>query len=115
MLLGFLVSQIKQGRQFTSHLDFAARTGDAGQAIDGLLKLIDESTHVDTGTLEQGAATAVILIQQSHQQMQRINILVVAAYGQALSIGERFLQLGREFVEAHESTPVVFGLESLLG
>ena len=111
MFLGFLVGQIKQGGQFTPHLDFAARAGDAGQAIDGLFELIGESTHIDTGTLKQGAATAVVLIQQGHQQMQRINILVVAAYSQALSIGERFLQLGREFVETHESAPLVFVLE----
>ena len=102
VFLGFLVGQIKQGSQFTPYLDFAARAGDAGQAIDGLFELIDESTHVDTGPLEQGAATAVILIQQGHQQMQRINVLVVAAYGEALSVGERFLQLGREFVEVFQ-------------
>jgi hypothetical protein len=47
--------------------------------------------------------------------MQRINVLVVAAYRQTLGVGKRFLQLGGEFVETHESTPVMFGLKPLLG
>jgi hypothetical protein len=47
--------------------------------------------------------------------MQRINVLIVATNGEALGIRERFLQLGGEFVETHESTPVMFGLKSLLG
>jgi hypothetical protein len=60
---------------------------------------------IDAGALQQRGGAAVVLPQQSQQQVLRLDELLVAAHGHALGIGEGLLELGGELVEAHFGKP----------
>ena len=56
-----------------------------------------QAGHVHAGALQQ-RARAVFLAQHGHQQVFRLDVGVVVAQGEALRFGQRFLELGGEFV-----------------
>ncbi len=76
-----------------------------GSRVDRLLERRREPLHVDAGALQQRACGAVLLVQQREQDVDRLDELVVVAARDALRIGERLLELGREFVDSHGGDP----------
>ena len=50
---------------------------------------------------EQRRRAAVVLVQQRGEQVLRLDVRVVVADREALGVGERLLEPGRELVYAH--------------
>ncbi len=100
-LLGFLVGKIEKTVQLARDLDLAAVAFDLGQPRYRLLRRLAQPRHVDCRTRKQGGGRAVFLLEQRDQQVQRLDELLVLPCGDALCIGERLLELGRQFVKTH--------------
>ncbi len=105
LLLRFLVGLVQQARQLAPDLHIAVMTADGRQLFQRVAGRLLQRRHLDAGPLQQGARGTVLLFQQGRQQVQGIDILIVAAYRQTLRVGQRFLKLGRKFVDTHLVTP----------
>ena len=100
-LLRFLVGEVEQIGQIAPDLHFAAVAFHLGQARHGVVQRRLQRVDVAAGTGQQRTRPAVGIVEQSQQQVLRLDELVVVADGQALGIGQGLLQFGREFVETH--------------
>ena len=72
-----------------------------GRSLDRRLERRLQPGHGDAGAGEQRCGPAVLLGEQRRQQVLRLDEAVVVAEREALGVGERLLELGRELVEAH--------------
>jgi hypothetical protein len=99
--LRFLVGDVEQVAQIAANLHLAAVSFDFRQAGDRLRERRLQRRHVDAGTRQQRRGGAVVLLQQGEQQVLWLDQLVVVADRQTLGIGQRLLELGRQFVETH--------------
>ncbi len=104
-LLRFLVGDVEQIGQIAADADLAAMAFDLGQAFERLGQLDLQSAGIDPGARQQRGGAAVILIEQRQQQVLRLDELLIVADGQTLGVGNRLLELGSEFVEAHGLGP----------
>ena len=52
---------------------------------------------------------AALLLEQRGQHMNRLDELMIAPDGQGLRVGERLLEVGRQFVHPHSGTLLSFG------
>ena len=68
------------------------------QAADRGLEGFAQPRQVDPGAREQRGRAAVFLRNQGAEEMDRLDIGIVVAHGQALRVGERLLEFGGEFV-----------------
>ena len=106
---GFLVGEIEETVEITRNRDFAAFGFDLGQPIDRSLERGLQFGHLDAGARQQRGRAAVLLRQQSREQMLRLDEAVVVAQCQALRIREGLLEFGREFVKTHcKYSPRIF-------
>ncbi|KWT97198.1 hypothetical protein APY03_1758 [Variovorax sp. WDL1] len=97
---GFLLGGLQQLGQLGADLHLVVAL-DLRQPLDGRLGRIEQPGHVGAGTLEQ-RARAIGLAQHGHQKVNRLDVGVVVAQRERLRIGKGFLELGGEFVLAHE-------------
>ena len=100
-LLRLAVRDVEQPREVAPHLDLAVRALDLRQARDRLVERRRQPLDVDAGTLQQRTRRAVLLREQCVEHVDRLDELVVAPDRDALGIGQRFLELGGEFVDSH--------------
>ena len=104
-LLRFLVGQVQHVHEFAADLGLAAGARHLGQAFERAFQGAGQAVDVHARTLQQRARAAVVLVQQRGQHVDRLDILVIVAYCQALRIGNCFLQLGGHLILAHGETP----------
>src|SRR5471032_1428880 len=100
-LLRLLVGQVQHRDELAADLHVAAGAGHFRQALDRRGERLAQATDVDAGTLQQRARAGVVLVQQGGQQVYWFDVLVVVAHGQALRVGQGFLEFGGEFVLPH--------------
>jgi hypothetical protein len=74
---------------------------DLRQAVERLAELRAQQVDVDPGLVEQRPHGAALLIQQGRHDVQRLDVLVVAADRQRLGISQRLLESAGQFVHAH--------------
>jgi hypothetical protein len=79
---------------------------DLGQARHGLLQRGLQGRHVGPGALQQRAVPPSSWASSAAAAGGGFDELLVVADGDALGIGEGLLELGGEFVEAHDGSGV---------
>src|SRR3546814_6657206 len=72
-----------------------------GQIADGLLQRGLEARKITAGMGQQRSCAAVLLVEQSRQQMLWLDAGIVVAHGNALRISQRLLKFSSQFVESH--------------
>ncbi|CAM2150949.1 hypothetical protein PT2222_250042 [Paraburkholderia tropica] len=100
-LLRFLVGLIEQTRELAPDLHVAVGALHLRQAVDGVVERVLQRLNLHAGPRHQRARGTVLLRDERRQQMDRFDVLIVAADGQALCVGECFLKLGGELVDSH--------------
>jgi hypothetical protein len=106
-LLRFLVGDVEQVRELAGDLDVAAVTLDLRQVVDDALQALPQFGDVDPGLGEEGRRAAVVLVEQRGKDVRRRDVLVVGADRNALCVGQRLLELGRQAVAAHGASSSV--------
>src|SRR5206468_9871620 len=81
---------------------------DFRQPLDRLLQRRLKAWHGNARAREQRGGPAVFLRQQRRQQVLRLDIARVVAEREALGVGQRLLEFGRELVEAHANPLSIF-------
>src|SRR2546427_11039850 len=97
----FLVGQVEKIVEVARDRDLAALPLDLRQTPDGLGQRRLERRDVDASAGEERPGAAVLLLKQGGEQMLRLDEAVVVAQRQALRVGERLLELGRQLVQTH--------------
>ena len=100
-----LVGEVEQVAEIARNADLAALALDLGQALDRLAERLLQLGDRDARAREQRRGAAVLLVEHRRQQVLRLDEAVVVAERQALRVGERLLELGRQFVETHAIAP----------
>ena len=77
-----------------------------GRLPIAVLSAVCSARHVDARAREQRRGAAVLLREQRGKQVLRLDEPVVVAEREALRVGQRLLELGRQLVEAHVVFPV---------
>ena len=105
-LLRFAVSDVEQVAQIAPQLHLAAMPLDARQPLDGLGQRLFQARYGHASTRQQ-RGRRLILRQQRREQMQGLDVLLIASDGHALGIGQRLLQAGSEFIHSHDCGSVI--------
>ena len=105
-LAGFLVGARQSGLQVAADLDVALGALDRRQCLDLAIQLGLQARHRHARARQQAGRAAVRVAQQGRQQMGILDIGIVVAHRQALGVGERLLELRRQFIESHEWSPL---------
>ena len=100
-LLRDLVGEIEDAVQLVGEVDFAGVAFDLRQPVERLAELRAQQIDVGAGLVEQRAHGAALLVQQGRHDVQRLDVLMIAADRQRLGIGQRLLEFARQFVHAH--------------
>ena len=112
---GDLVGDVEKIAKLAGNADLAALPLDFGQSRDRLGKRRLERGHVDAGAREQRSRAPILLVEQSRQQVLRLDEAAVVAERHALGIGERLLEFGGQFIYAHAYPSRSFDLRSRWG
>ena len=100
---GFFLGGLHQLGQILANADLVVAL-HLRQLLDGIFRRRAHRCHIGTGALQQRLG-AIVLAQHGRQQVQGVDVRVVIAQRQALSIGQGFLEFGGELVDTHESFP----------
>jgi hypothetical protein len=101
-LLCQLVGDVEKSIEVLRDVDFSRRALDPRQSIDRLHHLQSQLIDVDTGLRQQRACGPPFLVQKRHHHVHRLDVLVVPAHRDALSVGQRHLELRGQLVHAHD-------------
>ena len=104
-LLGELVAKIEVPRQVAGNLHVACRAVDPGQRVECNSELRAQRIHVHPCLRQKVAHRGALLVEQGGHHVYGFQELVVVAEREALSVGERHLELGRELVCSHRELP----------
>lgn len=100
----FLVGLVQQTGEFAADLHVAVGALHLRQPRDGIGERRLQRLYVHAGTREQRARRTVLLRDERRQNVNRFDVLIVVADGQALRIRQRFLEFSGEFVDSHQET-----------
>ncbi len=102
LLLRQAIGLIQQARQLLRQADVAGRVADSGQTLQRLTQGGAQGGNIKADLHQQRLDRAVLLFNQRQQQVQRINLGVVAADRHGLGVGQGDLELAGHTVNAHE-------------
>jgi hypothetical protein len=105
-LLGKLVGDVKQAVEVVRDMNVAGGARDFRERIEIARQLGAKLVDIATGLGEQRTNGAALLIDQCEQHVRGLDDLMVPAERQRLRIGERRLELAREFVLPHDRMPL---------
>ena len=71
------------------------------QAIERIAELRAQQIQIDAGLGQDADDAAAPLLEHRRQHVHGLDELMIAADGERLRIGQRLLELGRQFVHAH--------------
>jgi hypothetical protein len=100
-LLRELVDHIQHPLQIVRDVHFAGGALHTGQPVQHGTQLGTDAVDIDTGLEQQRTNRAAVLVEQREHDVSGVDELMVATYGERLRIGERLLELGRQFVHSH--------------
>ena len=100
-LFGVLLGLVEQFEQLAADLRLAGLTADLRQVLQCGLDRAAQGRDADAGALQQRTAGTVRLGDDGSQHVDRLDVGVVCRDGQALGVGQGFLELGGEFVYTH--------------
>ncbi|MNQ82081.1 hypothetical protein D3C85_971240 [compost metagenome] len=105
---GFLVGARQHALQVAAHLDvvFALHLR---QGLQGVLEGRRQPVDRHPGPRQQAAGAAVGIRQQGGQYVDGLDVGVIVAGGQTLSVGQGLLELGCKFVESHNGRSGLLG------
>jgi len=98
-LVGFLFGALQQAHRVTAGLHLVGAL-HLGQLVDLLVQRSGQRRHLDARPFEQRLG-AIVLLEHGQQDVRRLDVGVIARDGQALGLGEGFLELAGELVESH--------------
>ena len=96
---GFFFSRLQQFGEFGTDLDLIL-TLHLGQFFNRRIGGLHQAIDADTSPLQQ-RTRPVVLAQHRRQQVGGLNIAVVIAERERLSVAQSFLELGGELVLSH--------------
>ena len=96
---GLFFGGLHQLDQFRPHLNLIL-TCDLWQPLHSRIGSRHQRCHIDASPLQQ-RFRAILLLQHGQQNVGWIDVSVIFAQGQGLSIAQRFLKLRGEFVNSH--------------
>src|SRR5204863_5254165 len=105
-LLRFLVGDVQEVAEVAREVHFARRALDLRHTADRLLQALLQRRGIAARLRDQRRSEPILLREQRSEQVLRLDLLVVLPERKALRLGERFLQLGGEFVVSHGLTVV---------
>jgi hypothetical protein len=98
---GFLVGEVQQPVEVPGDGEVALVALDLRHALDRVLEPLLQGRGIGPGALEDGRGAAVLLVEECEQQVLGLDEAVVAGERQALGVGQRLLEFGGQFVDAH--------------
>ncbi len=104
LLLRQLVGQIQQTHRIGGNVGFSGGVPDHRLALELGFQFAFQPGQIEAGLGEQRTRHAPALAQQCRQQMHRLDGGMVAADGQRLGIGDRFLQGSGETLLTHDDS-----------
>ena len=103
-LLSQLVGDVEQLVEIVADQHLAGRSFHFRHAIERSAEFGPQLCDIGTGFLQQRTGGTALLIEQCRHQMRRLDVLIIAADGERLGIGQSRLKFGRQLVHSHEST-----------
>ena len=100
-LFGVLLGLVEQLEQLAADLRLAGLATDLRQVLQCSLDRAAQGRDADAGALQQRTAGTVRLGDDGSQHVDRLDVGIVCRDGQALGVGQGFLELGGEFVYTH--------------
>ena len=99
---GLLVGSGEDRLQVTADLDIAFRSLNLRQALDGAVERGQQAVDRHAGTRKETAGAAFGIGNKRRKHMHRLNVRVVVACSETLSVAERLLELRGQFVKSHD-------------
>jgi len=103
-LLRLLVRLVQQACEVAADLHVAVRPPHLRQTRDRVVQRRLQRLDVDAGARQQRTRRAVLLRDEGREEVNGLDVLIVMADGEALRIGQRFLEFSGEFVDSHQET-----------
>ena len=97
-----LFREVENVPEFTRNLNVAVRARDARHRAKTLFNAPFELSDVHAGALEKTAACVLGILQQSGQEVNGFEHLMVVRQGDGLRVAERLLKFRGQFVLTHE-------------
>ncbi len=103
-LLRQLIRNVQELVKVVAEQYLATRSLDLGDAIQRAGKIRAQLRYLGTGFLEERPRGAALLIEQRRHEMHGLDVLIVAADGERLGIGQCRLEFGRQLVHSHRNS-----------
>ena len=100
-LLRQLVGDVQQLVQVVAEQHFAAGTLDFRHPIQSPGEIRAQFGDLSARLLEQRPCGSALLFEQRRHEMHGLDVLIIAAHGERLGIGQCRLKLGRQLVHTH--------------
>src|ERR1700722_17601881 len=106
-LLRQLVGDVQQLVQVVAEQHLAAGSLHLGHPVERASEIGAQLRYLCARLLQQRAGGAALLVEQRGHEMHRLDVLIVAADGQRLSIGQSRLKFCSQLIHSHRNVPEI--------